>query len=120
MERYEFDATKIKLFPIAADHARTVPYAKRLDTLARLFRRFARAGAGVRLRLTVARPDEGAADARSTRRTLRDSRVDDLAALLAFLFTDDPKPAVSRWAAGFFRTSPSPADAAPVADAPDA
>jgi len=27
-----------------------------------------------------------------------------LAAILVFLFSDDPKPAISRWAAGYYRT----------------
>jgi hypothetical protein len=34
MERYEFDATKMKLFPVAEDAARAVPYATRIDRLA--------------------------------------------------------------------------------------
>lgn len=35
MERYEFDATKMKLFPVVAHSERSLPYAARLDALAR-------------------------------------------------------------------------------------
>lgn len=81
------------------------PAPARLETLGRLFRRFRQQN--VHLRLTASAPEEGGGDRRSTRSTLRDTRHDDLAALLAFLFTDAPKPAVSRWAAGYYRTESS-------------
>jgi hypothetical protein len=35
MERYEFDATKAKLFPVAADATQTIPFSLALDRLAR-------------------------------------------------------------------------------------
>lgn len=88
------------------------PAPARLETLGRLFRRFRQQN--VHLHLTSGKPDENEPDRRSTRATLRDLRRDDLAALLAFLFTDDPKRAVSRWAAGYYRmesTTESLADA---------
>ena len=78
------------------------PAPARLETLGRLFRRFRQQN--VHLHLTTGTPAEGEKDRRSTRATLHDGRHDDLAALLAFLFTDDPKPAASRWAAGYYRT----------------
>jgi hypothetical protein len=84
------------------------PSPARLETLGRLFRRFR--AQRVQLRLTAPRPEEGQPERRSTARTLRDLRYDDLAALLAFLFTDNPKPAVARWAAGYYRTE-TPAEA---------
>lgn len=80
------------------------PAPARLETLGRLFRRFRQQN--VHLLLTAGKPDDGSIDGRSTRATLRDSRRDDLAALLAFLFTSTPKPAVSRWAAGYYRIEP--------------
>lgn len=84
------------------------PPSARLETLARLFRRFDRANVPYRVALPApSSEDEDATDRRSNRRTLRDSRRDDLAALLTFLFTNDPKPAASRWAAGFYRLTPS-------------
>ncbi len=93
------------------------PALARLETLGRLFRRFR--AQRVHLRLTAPRPEEGQPDRRSTFHTLRDTRYDDLAALLAFLFTDNPKPAVARWAAGYYHTgteadasAASPAEAA--------
>ncbi len=82
------------------------PAPARLEALGRLFRRL-RAGR-VHLHLTAPRPAEGEPDRRSTLRTLRDLRRDDLAALLAFLFTDNPKPAVARWAAGYYHTDDQP------------
>lgn len=87
------------------------PAPARLETLRRLFRRIRQEN--VHLRLTADKPADGETDRRSTRATLRDGRYDDLAALLAFLFTDAPKPAVSRWAAGYYRTEivHAPADA---------
>ena len=94
------------------------PAPARLETLGRLFRRFRQQN--VHLRLTADKPEEDETDRRSTRATLRDSRYDDLAALLAFLFTDTPKPAVSRWAAGYYRlesTADAPADALTAATA---
>jgi hypothetical protein len=78
------------------------PAPARLETMGRLFRRFR--SRNVLLHLTAGKPSDGEMDRRSTHATLRDSRRDDLAALLAFLFTVDPKPAVSRWAAGYYRT----------------
>ncbi len=78
------------------------PAPARLEALGRLFRRFR--AQRVYLRLAAPRPEDGEDDRRSTRATLRDTRRDDLAAFLAFLFTDDPRPAVSRWAAGYYRT----------------
>src|SRR5690606_23466250 len=78
------------------------PAPARLEMLGRLFRRFRQQN--VHLHLTAGKPEEGEPERRSTRATLRDSRYDDLAALLAFVFTDDPRPAASRWAAGYYRT----------------
>lgn len=90
----------------------TAPSA-RLDTLGRVFRQIGRAG--VAYRIAVPRPAEGdAPDRRSTYGTLRDSRRDDLAALLAFLFTDNAKPAATRWTAGYYHTSITPTAAEAV------
>ena len=86
------------------------PAPARLEALGRLFRRLR--AARVHLRLTAPKPDEGEPDRRSTWATLRDLRRDDLAALLAFLFTDNPKPAVARWAAGYYDTAVQPETAA--------
>ncbi|ARA93896.1 hypothetical protein AWN76_012490 [Rhodothermaceae bacterium RA] len=86
------------------------PAPARLEALGRLFRRLRTAR--VHLHLTAPKPEDGETDRRSTLATLKDLRRDDLAALLAFLFTDDPKPAVSRWAAGYYRTSDQPETAA--------
>lgn len=94
------------------------PAPARLEALARLFRQFARKG--VPYRVAAPKPAEeeataeGGADRRSTLATLRDTRRDDLAALLAFLFTDDPGPAASRWAAGYYRITPSVLTSEPV------
>ena len=78
------------------------PPSARLEALGRLFRRLR--AARVLLRLTAPKPDDGEPDRRSNRNTLKDLRRDDLAAILAFLFTDNPKPAVARWAAGYYHT----------------
>ncbi len=85
------------------------PQSARLETLARLFRRFGRAGVNYRAAAPHRNEDDDGDgfDRRSTRNSLRDSRRDDLAALLAFLFTDDPKASASRWAAGYYRLTPS-------------
>ncbi len=90
------------------------PAPARLETLGRLFRRLAREN--VSYRATAPPAEEGQPDRRSSRATLRDGRRDDLAALLAFLFTDEPRPAASRWAAGYYRTT----DAASTSEAADA
>ena len=82
------------------------PAPARLEALGRLFRRLR--AARVHLHLTAPKPGEGEPDRRSSRTTLRDTRRDDLAALLTFLFTDDPKPAVARWAAGYYHTAVQP------------
>jgi len=91
------------------------PAPARLGALGRLFRRLRQRG--VLLRLTASKPGDGEPDRRSTLRTLHDPRYDDLAALLAFLFTAGPKRSVSRWAAGYYRTE-APAEA--PAEAPTA
>lgn len=91
------------------------PEPARLTALARLFRRFARENVNYRP-IAPAGPEQAVSeDAErapailpSTRATLRDSRRDDLAALLAFLFTNDPKTPASRWAAGYYNVSLTP------------
>lgn len=82
-----------------------LPAPARLDALGRLFRQLR--AQRVHLHLTAARPGEGEPEGRSTRRTLQDTRRDDLAALLVFLFTNTPRPAAARWAAGYYRTRPA-------------
>jgi|GEM_PF-6760441 len=82
------------------------PAPARLDALGRLFRRLR--AKGIPLHATAPKPGEGEPDRRSTRATLRDTRRDDLAALLTFLFTDDPKAAIARWAAGYYHTEAQP------------
>jgi len=80
----------------------SAPGPARLAVLSRLFRQFRQKN--VSYKMTWPEPAEGEFDRRSARHTLRDSRVDDLAAILVFLFTDDPKPSIRRWAAGYYRT----------------
>jgi len=80
----------------------STPGPARLAAVSRLFRQLRQKN--IFYKLTWPAPGDGERDRRSTRRTLRDGRVDDLAAILVFLFSDDPKPAISRWAAGYYRT----------------
>lgn len=90
------------------------PAPARLETLGRLFRRFRQQN--VHLHIVIKAKEGEVPDYRAQ----RDPRRDELAALLAFLFTDDPKPAVSRWAAGYYRlesTADAPADALTAATA---
>ncbi len=86
------------------------PERARLEVLGRAFRRFRQAG--VRVRLVA----DDAADW-SRYRTLDHSSRDDLAALLAFLFTDRPERAIARWAAAFFGGTAPDAEAGATADA---
>ncbi len=81
------------------------PFPSRMEALGRLFRRFR--SEGIYLRIAAPRPDEDEFDCRSRRWTARDPRRDDLAAMQMFLFTNDPKIAVARWAAGYFRSETS-------------
>lgn len=81
------------------------PEPARLEALGRLFRRFR--AKRVHLRFAApGQPAEGEPDRRSYFRSLHDLRRDDLAALLAFLFTDYPKRPVARWAAGYYSVIP--------------
>lgn len=79
----------------------------RLDAVGRLMRQIGRAGVPYRVAAPRA-DDEDAPDRRSTRQTLHHPQRDDLAALVAFLFTADSKPAASRWTAGYYHTSLTP------------
>lgn len=83
------------------------PPSAKLESLARLFRRFGREGVNYRAAAPRSNDDSEGIDRRSKWSTIRDSRCDDLAALLAFLFTEDPKRSASRWAAGYYRLTPS-------------
>lgn len=78
------------------------PGTARLKALSRLCRQLRQKN--VAYRLTISKPSDGEMERRSTLRTLRDGRVDDLAAILTFLFTDNPKVSISRWAAGYYHT----------------
>src|SRR5690606_27501540 len=77
MERYEFDARKMQAFPVAARSADVVPYAARLDSLART--RSARTVRGV----LDARLWRTAAELRSVLDQRRTSDVADLAIMVA-------------------------------------
>lgn len=88
------------------------PRSARLEALARLFRRLRAANVPVRFASSEQ-------DRRSSRRTLRNLQHDDLAAFLAFLFTDESEDAIARWAAAYYRTAAetdgeSPAEATPA------